>query len=463
MPNLWILTEERPKRDVVATILHKFSIDYKQPCFIDTIRILPILDYNRRFSFKYEVMGFRSNAIDKIYLKIVSGYSSFVDFLIFYQNEMPGIQDTPIYAIEETKTDDSASRNTGVYQRASKFVYIDHYYSGIRKVMLYNLKTAENPVQTATYNFGMRCLVTLGVEVLGKRHDETFFHPFDSVDELIDSKAKMRAAPRGNIPITIRKNCDKITISGRLVKSGSLSHDPNIGALTLISAVIRKLGWNNEIIIESHGLEQDHLRSSNKFIKIAEMLNIKLDGLSMPQGTLNERYWKYETEGEKLGTIFIHLVVDNFTKGESIFENHAGSEKGYFITKDGKAIPLKKYRDRTLYKNGDKTQIISIPDLILIDFDRSEIINVEGKKYEFRQRAIEELGDYEAIENLYIRKYYEGYRIVRTVVLYGGTANEIYEIEVGFLLNKNGQLILGIRAPEIFGEAIRNLIDFWFN
>ena len=44
--NLWILTEERPKRDVIHNILFKFSKDNEIPCFIDTIRILPILNNN---------------------------------------------------------------------------------------------------------------------------------------------------------------------------------------------------------------------------------------------------------------------------------------------------------------------------------------------------------------------------------------------------------------------------------
>ena len=35
--------------------------------------------------------------------------------------------------------------------------------------------------------------------------------------------------------------------------------------------------------------------------------------------------------------------------------------------------------DREAYKRGDKSKIVNIPDLILIDFGRSEIINVEGK------------------------------------------------------------------------------------
>jgi hypothetical protein len=46
----------------------------------------------------------------------------------------------------------------------------------------------------------------------------------------------------------------------------------------------------------------------------------------MPNATIHSDYWKYDIEGEKLGTIFIQLVVEIFT-GQSIFENHAGSEK----------------------------------------------------------------------------------------------------------------------------------------
>ena len=51
--------------------------------------------------------------------------------IVFYQNHEPKTSDTPIYAIEETKTDDSESRNTGIFQRASKFVYIEYYYPNI--------------------------------------------------------------------------------------------------------------------------------------------------------------------------------------------------------------------------------------------------------------------------------------------------------------------------------------------
>lgn len=239
--NLWFLTEERPKKEVLATIFQKFAKDYGFAVFIDTLRILPILE-NDKFTFTYEVTGFQCNKVNKVFIKTVSGNSSFTDFLIFYQENEPTQTDTPIYAIEETKTDDKESRNTGVYQRGSKFVFIKNYYPTIKMIMLYNLQVEQKEKPTETYIFGTRLLLTLGVEILGKKLDETVFVPFENIDEIIDFKANMRKAPAGNVPIALTKSKNKIEISGRLYKSGGLSHDPNIGALSIICAVLRKLG-----------------------------------------------------------------------------------------------------------------------------------------------------------------------------------------------------------------------------
>lgn len=458
--NLWFLTEERPKKEVLQTIFQKFAKDYGFAVFIDTLRIFPILVDNK-FTFTYEVTGFRCNKVDKVYVKTVSGNSSFTDFLIFYQKDEPTLKDEPIYAIEETKTDDKESRNTGVYQRCSKFVFIQSYYPNVKKIMLYNLQIDQKVEPTSTYIFGTKLLLTLGVKILGKKLDPKIFTPFKTIDEIIDLKNDMRKAPKGNVPILLTKSKTKIEVSGRLFKSGGLSHDPNIGALSIICAVLRQLGWTQKIEITQHGLLQKHVGKTNKFIQIANKLGISLQGLTVPKAEMNNDYWKYDTDGEKLGTIFIHLVVENFTQGYSIFENHAGCEKGYFITKNGEHIPLEKYKDKVKYKSGDKEQIVHIPDLILIDFGRSEVINVEGKKYKFRQNGIDELNNYDFIEKNYILKHYPKFKILRTVVLYGSTEEEIIEIEIGFLLNENGQLILGVKAPKLFKEAITNLLDFW--
>lgn len=459
--NLWILTEERPKKNVIHNILFKFSKDNEIPCFIDIIRILPILNDKNNFSFTYEVVGFKSNKINQVFIKTISGQSSFVDFLIFYQEQEPKTEDTPLYAIEETKTDDAESRNTGIFQRASKFVYIDFFYNEIKKIMLYSLQIKQKEKQTQTNIFGTKCLLGLGVEIMGKQFDPKNHTPFKSIDELINFKNSMRKPPKGNVPILIKKETDKVEISGRLYKSDSLSHDPNIGALSLICSVLRKLGWTKRLVITQHGLDQKHIKGNNKFVQIASKLNIEFEGLQSTSPKMKNSYWYYEKEGEKLGTIFIHLVVENFTKGTSLFENHAGCEKGYFVTKNGESIPLVKYQDRKKYKDGNKNQIVHIPDLILIDLDKSEIVNIEGKKYKFRTNGIEELKNFDAIENFYIKPNYPRFTIIRTVVLYGSTEEGVIEIEVGFLLNENGKLILGVKAPDLFKIAIKNLLDYW--
>lgn len=461
--NLWILTEERPKINVLKQILEEFAKDYGVGAFVDNLRILPIVK-NNQFVFTYELIGFRCNKVNKIYIKTVSGNSSFVDFLVFYQENEPVETDKPLYAIEETKTDDSESRNTGVYQRCSKFVFLNNYYPSVKKIMLYNLQIDQKEEPTQTNIFGTRLLLTLGVNIRGKKLDKDIFVPFQNIDELIDFKNNMRRPPKGNVPIIINKSDNKIEVSGRLVKSDSLSHDPNIGALSIIANVLRVLGWKKDIVITQHGLSQKHVQNKdNKFILIANLLGIKLDGLAIPVIKPKLDYWHYDMLGEKLGTIFIHLVVDSFTDGYSIFENHAGCEKGYFVTPEGEHIPLAKYEDRDAYKAGNKDKIIHIPDLVLVDPANNEIINIEGKKYERRSYGIEELKDYDAVERDYIHRYYPKFSIVRTVVLYGSDNEKILEVEVGFLLNRKGKMILGIKAPRIFVKGINNLLDFWKN
>lgn len=458
--NLWFLTEERPKKEVLETIFKKFASDYGFAVFIDTLRIFPILEDNK-FTFTYEVTGFRCNKVEKVYIKTVSGNSSFTDFLIFYQKNEPTIKDEPIYAIEETKTDDKESRNTGVYQRCSKFVFIQSYYPNVKKIMLYNLQIEQKLEPTSTYIFGTKLLLTLGVEILGKKLDKTIFNPFKTIDEIIDLKNNMRKAPTGNVPILLTKSKVKIEVSGRLFKSGGLSHDPNIGALSIICAVLRQLGWTHKIEITKHGLSQNHVGRTNKFIQIANKIGISLQGLTIPKVGMNDEYWKYDKDGEKLGTIFIHLVVEEFTQGRSIFENHAGCEKGYFFPLTGEPIPLEKYKDRALYKAGDKKQIIEIPDLVLLDKKENEIINIEGEKYINRNAGILQIKTFDFIEKVYIKKHYPKHKIIRTVVLFGSDETSFVEIEVSFLLNKSGQLILSVKAPKLFKEAIKNLLDFW--
>ena len=458
--DLWILTEERPKDSVLQTIIGRFCQDYKIGFFANPLRIIPLIK-DEKFTFSYQILGIDSPNIGNVYVKTVSGSSSFVDFLVYFQEHEPVPADIPLYAIEETKTDDSESRNTGVYQRCTKFVYIDYFYTDVEKIMLYDLQITQKEIPTQTNIFGSRLMATCGVEVVGKVQTDEQGQAFDSIDELIQYKNSMRKPHGNNVPIDITRYSDRIEVSGRLVKCGRLSHDPNIGALTIIAKALRVLGWEKDIVITRHGLAQNMLTTRNKFIHIANRLDIKLQGLDIPKNIEHINYWRYEDKGEKLATIFIHLVVESFTRGYSIFENHAGCEKSYFANSNGDVVPLVKYSDRNAYKDGDKSKIAHIPDLILVDVERLQIINIEGKTYKNRFNGIDELLNYDFIEDTYIRPQYPKYSIQRTVVVYGSKETEILEIEVSFMLNEKGQMILGIQAPQLFNQAISNLLDYW--
>tara|TARA_B100001175_G_scaffold63752_1_gene51898 strand:- start:1383 stop:2771 length:1389 start_codon:yes stop_codon:yes gene_type:complete len=457
--NLWILTEERPKKDVLETIFFRYSSEKSIACFIDNIRIIPVLE-NNKFSFVYKVTGYNTPKVEGVYLKIVSGKSSFVDYIIFDTEHEPTANDIPVFVIEETKTDDSESRNTGVYQRATKFVYVDYFYPDTKKIMLYNLQGEQKTFATETNIFGTKCFLTLGVEIMGKTL-ESSMTPWNNIDDLINFKSSMRRPPAGNVPIDITKTHNEIKVSGRLVKSNRLGHDPNIGALSLICATIRTLGWKNKITITHHGLSQKMLTHRNKFIRIANRYSINLEGLMLPNTTVLKDYWYYENRGEKIGTIFLHLLVDEFSEGMSIYENHAGCERGYFITLKGERLAVEKYTDRELYKAGDKSAIISLPDLTLIDFNKKEVIDVEGEMFHNANKGILQLDGFDSFENLYIKKYYPKYSIIRTVVLFGSNANQNPAGKISLLLNDGGDILLSTTAPGLFVNSLKNFRDYW--
>lgn len=453
--NLWILTEERPKNSTLSLILRRLAA-FCGPMVgdKDTMRIIPLADGEGNFAFKYEVTGVQCSLVDKIYIKTVSGKSSLADFIIFRKNNEPETSDKPCCIIEETKTDDSESRNTGVFQRCSKFVYASILFHDVPKIMLYSLEVSQKNTQSQTNVFGSRLLATYGVDIEGRDLAAEMLRPFKDIDEVIRFKKSMQKPPRSNVQVTITRYDDRIEISGRLYKDGRLAHDPNIGQMSIIAAVLRKLGWTKRIVVTCHGLSQDSIGRDNKFVHIANCLSIELDGLQVPRAQMHTEYWHYECNGEKLGTIFIHLAVEAFTNGRSIFENHAGCEKGYFHKADGSPEPLAKYDNKELYKAGDKSQIIYIPDLVLCDPERREIIIVEGKKWKKKADGVRDLDNYDSFEEKYVKIHYPEYKVLRTVVLFGSRAVSCSDDKVGFLLNAFGKPILGPEAPELFRRAV---------
>lgn len=459
MKDIWILTEEMPKPNVIGVILGKIASDEKITISTDNLRIIPIIE-NGRFVFKYKVENVESDKFENTFIKIVSGSSSFVDFLVFFQESEPDQNSVPLYAIEETKTDDSESRNTGVYQRCSKFVYVDFYYPNVKKIMLYNLQIPQKEKPTQTNIFGMRMLKTIGVEILGKVCNKEVLKPFSNLEELVKFKNSMRMPPAGNVPIKVSVLAKSIKVSGRLFKSGGLTHDPNIGALSIIAACIRKWEKGKDIIITFHGLKQKHVGKDNKFIQIANKINIKLDGLRVPATTGHENYWHYEFTQEKVATIFLHVSLLAYTDAKIIYANHGGAERGYFIHKTLELLAVPKYQQgkKEFYKAGDKKMIIFLPDMIIFDEKRNEVVDVEGKKFITRKAGISELKNFSYIDNKIIKPSYNPDSIVRTVVVFGSKEKSVSEKQIGFMLTEEGNILLGKQAPECFKEVVKKLL-----
>ena len=458
MDNLWILTEERPKASVICQIVELYKRDFGgiiKSMDKDTVKIRAVFK-NGLFQFIYTVEGIGIQGIDKILIKTVSGSSSFFDFLVFKQEKAPS-EDAPgnlLMAIEETKTSDDESRNTGVYQRASKFVFIDAFYKNVNLYMLYNdeLEAREEKKPSDTSVFGTNMLLTLNVDIVGKDTSK-WFTKFNSIEEMIRFKAGMRQPPAGNVPINITRFDDRIEVSGRLSKpadAGNIGHDPNIGALSLISKGLRTLGWTKRIVITRHGVSQEYVNRThgkNKFLYICSILNMELEGITMPKKvSLPEKYWHYERRSEKMASILLHIVGE-YHGLRGIYQNHAGCERGYFKTKTDQLITLPK-KDR----NGIN---LYIPDLVLYDPVSKYVVLVEGKKLSTLQAGIDEIEDYDSIEIEFIKPHYKDCQIYRCVSIFGGNLTSLPHPKVVLYLSKTGRVIINPDAPKCILDAFR--------
>ena len=450
--NIIIRTEERPKKSTLAEVL---NITFAQKGYCtnlnkDNIEIKPLfISQGDIFSFKYEITLVNTKeviqSITKILLDIVSGSTSFIDYLVFEDDEL-------IAMIEETKTDDSESRNTGVYQRASKFVYANMCFPNILKYMLYTSESSENIKPSDTAIFGSKLLKTIGVKLVGKSDYYNELTSFRSIEEIIEFKNNMRRPPASNVPILITKSDNSYSISGTLAKpvaDGNIAHDPNIGALTLIAAGIRTFDKETPIYITKHSVNQSYIERArgNKFLYISSFLNIKLYGLDYNHLSFTnlsqENYYRIENSSEKVTTIFLHILLEN-NGAKLIYENHAGCERGYFYTPSGLTLALpKRVEGQQLY----------IPDLVL-ELPDDIIWVIEGKKLSTLMNGVRELDNYDLLENEYIKKYYNPTEIERWVTTFGGNLTAIPHEKVLMHINNNGKILINSKAFDGLLDAL---------
>lgn len=450
--NLWILTEERSKKEVIETIIKKSSAKKELDIKFKDLKIIPSIT-NDTFNHIFAVEGYKSEKINNIFIKLISGKSSFVDFLIFLQNEEPKpeqILQNCFYAIEETKTSTYESRNTAMGQRSSKFsslnYYIQKYNYKIQPVMYFSSKQAEE--DNRSVNFINRLLYHLesGIEFWGK--DSSKFKKFKNLKELI--KEKNEIAKTNNrvkdtpIKITIEKNILKISCllanpgqkekkkddndNNKTIKikkkreyTGRIGSDPNIGQISLIAKGIRSLGWKKRIVVTHHQVRQERIEG-NKFTNFAKLLKIELENCTLPTTEFKLDYWSYEKKREKVASILAQIILENKNM-ITIFDNHGGCEKSYFHAPNGNEIQISKEFSR----EGGK-----IPDLVVKDNKKKIIYIYECKKIENIKNAIEELNQFELFEKNYLSVHYPDFAYIRGLIINGGkiTDNPIVKLQL---------------------------------
>jgi len=127
---------------------------------------------------------------------------------------------------------------------------------------------------------------------------------------------------------------------------------------------------------------------------------------------------------KRFGAVSFYSVVKEIINDTASIDNEIGNQDGYFMSSDGNAIRINKQLNE---KPKNKTE------LVLVDFGKSD--------------------------KSYLKTYHPEYKISHEIVFGSGRKKRATEIEIHFLRNENGTTSLGIKAPELFEEAIKNIVN----
>lgn len=164
--------------------------------------------------------------------------------------------------------------------------------------------------------------------------------------------------------------------------------------------------------------------------------------------SLPDQYWHYEMSSEKIASILLHIVGE-YHGMRGIYQNHAGCERGYFKTETEELI--------TLPKKDKQGVNLYIPDLVLYDEESKCIILVEGKKLTTLEAGLQEIENYDSIENEFIKPYYEDCEIYRYISIFDGDSikepKKLPNPKIILYLSKIGKVIVNPNSPKCILDA----------
>lgn len=421
-----ICTEENPQRDEIEFILHQLG----HPCRVSRLSSsIKEGVWDGTFLVETDDDSIDANVI------LVKGSGSFVDYVV-YDTPNPTGETTPTFLMESTKTKDSESRNSSIFQRFTKFAVARQFFPDIPLFSYYN--TIQEPT-SRTNDFGKRLLKTFGIKVYDVTKSDLLIEtpPFSTVEDLIEAKNAL-GKKKGNVSVRISRNADDhtYTITAKLSKGEStlISHDPNKGLVTGIASVIHTLDPNARFVITNHLVDIEKIKEAKeKFWYANSLYDLRLEGcdLSSKNTFCKTNYWSRDEKSEKSATINYQLYMEK-NGWKTIYHNHSSSARSYLIDPFG--------NEHQVPKN------TTIPDVVVVHDDRKHIQICEGKIFKDRHKGVEQLNN---LTNFieYLNKYYSGYTFERGLCIYAKTLDEVRSVKtdlaypVFFALDSTGSML----------------------
>jgi len=414
--NLWILGEEGLRSEPIKHIIEHFA-ELKNTSTLSSGITFRELTEGSSFTGLYKVGGIKIPGVDNIFYEIVSGSGSFVDYIVFNQESRPTPEDEPDLLVEDNKSRPSDAGNMHK-QRLIKFVNAEWYYPSVSTLYLnvvpnYKRKSGVSPA----YERSARLFNTLGVKVKlvdFSGEDRTpSFNPFGSVEEMLEAfPIKER---KGTVPTGLTKIGNNVYISTKLLKGDNGLSDPGVGFIGGASMALRILGHTGDIKVLNHKLSDEWFMRGrkSKLAKISSTLGVEFetsgrDFISLVYTGEDKSYWTRKTNGEKHATILLDIVMRRCPECSVIYDNHAGTERGWFVLPSGERTSVAK-------------NIGGIPDLVVKNEETKEILVFEGEMYKNAEKGVVQFQTFKGFKAL-LQEHYPEYDIKFHLILNGGCA-----------------------------------------
>ncbi len=404
--DLYILFEEVPLISSLSKILSTY---YKKN--VKVIKIVPFFEkeIGLCFHLQYEIDKNLYKSLGSLFHSKQSRF----DIMIFKSKDFPFDNKVkPVCLIEWTKSSNRDSRNMP-YQRFTKFV--SHDFNEAEHILMIEQGSVSKKI-TSAFEIMARLYKTVDIPVIISNVDGSLpkeakvfnnAKPYQSIEELIQEKNNQPKPASGQEQKFSINASGIIEYSIRLQKGSKPNDwsDPSIGTALINAVALRKLGYKKQFKIIKHNFKIENLENissgTSKQHKAFEKFDITLDDQPIYYTGSEEYNWKIDRETEKVGTIFLHCILNLDPSFEIIFHNHAGGE----------------YSDITI--RGERIifeQMEAKPDLCFVDNKSKTIFVIEGKVTPKLEDGRKQILTTKKFSNL-IKSFYKGYDLRNLIVL----------------------------------------------